>query len=78
VYTLSLCSSLNVRDKVSHPYRTTGEIEIIVDIPHKTTKLLGEYKVVDPLVFRLMSLGDSLFLMSRKTSLSFGNRTPNI
>jgi hypothetical protein len=24
--TLSPCSSLNVRDKVSHPYRTTGEI----------------------------------------------------
>jgi hypothetical protein len=23
--TLSLCSSLNVRDKVSHPYRTTGK-----------------------------------------------------
>jgi phosphate starvation-inducible membrane PsiE len=24
--TLNLCSSLNVRDKVSHPYRTTGKI----------------------------------------------------
>jgi hypothetical protein len=24
--TLSRCSSLNVRDQVSHPYRTTGEI----------------------------------------------------
>jgi hypothetical protein len=24
--TLSLCSSLNVRDQVSHPYRTAGEI----------------------------------------------------
>jgi hypothetical protein len=24
--TLSLCSSLNVRDQVSHPYRTTGKI----------------------------------------------------
>jgi hypothetical protein len=24
--TLKLCPSLNVRDKVSHPYRTTGKI----------------------------------------------------
>jgi hypothetical protein len=24
--TLSICSSLNVRDQVSHPYRTTGKI----------------------------------------------------
>jgi hypothetical protein len=28
--TLSLCPSLNVRDQVSHPYRTTGKIKIIV------------------------------------------------
>ncbi|PNF21004.1 hypothetical protein B7P43_G09514, partial [Cryptotermes secundus] len=27
--TLSLCSSLNVRDKVSHPYRTTGKIIVV-------------------------------------------------
>jgi hypothetical protein len=27
--TLSLCSSLNVRDQVSHPYRTTGKIIIL-------------------------------------------------
>jgi hypothetical protein len=27
--TLSLCSSLNVRDQVSHPYRTTGRIIIL-------------------------------------------------
>jgi hypothetical protein len=24
--TISLCSSLNVRDQVSHPYKTTGKI----------------------------------------------------
>jgi hypothetical protein len=31
--TLSLCSSLNVRHKVSHPYRTTGKIiEILLGI----------------------------------------------
>jgi hypothetical protein len=28
-YTLSLCSSLNVRDNVSHPYRTTGKIIVL-------------------------------------------------
>jgi hypothetical protein len=27
--TLSSCSSLNVRDEVSHPYRTTGKIIIL-------------------------------------------------
>jgi hypothetical protein len=27
--TLSLCSSLNVRDQVSHPYRTTGKIVVL-------------------------------------------------
>jgi hypothetical protein len=26
---LSLCSSLNVRDQVSHPYRTTGKIRVL-------------------------------------------------
>jgi hypothetical protein len=28
-YTLSLCSSLNVSDHVSHPYRTTGKIIVL-------------------------------------------------
>jgi hypothetical protein len=27
--TLSLCSSLNVRDQVSHPYKTTGEVIVL-------------------------------------------------
>ncbi|PNF19236.1 hypothetical protein B7P43_G08216 [Cryptotermes secundus] len=27
--TLSLCSSLNSRDQVSHPYRTTGKIIVL-------------------------------------------------
>jgi hypothetical protein len=27
--TLSLCSSFNVRDQVSHPYRTTGKIVLL-------------------------------------------------
>jgi hypothetical protein len=25
-YTLSLCSSVNVKDQISHPYKTTGRI----------------------------------------------------
>jgi hypothetical protein len=29
--TLSLCSSLTVRDQVSHPYKTTGRIAVIYD-----------------------------------------------
>jgi hypothetical protein len=28
--TLSLCSSLNVRDQVSHQYRTTGKIMVFI------------------------------------------------
>jgi hypothetical protein len=27
--TLSLCSAFNVRDRVSHPYRTTGNITVL-------------------------------------------------
>jgi hypothetical protein len=27
--TLSLCSSLHVRDKISHPHKTRGKIEIL-------------------------------------------------
>jgi hypothetical protein len=27
--TLSLCSSLSVRDQVSHPYKTTGKITVL-------------------------------------------------
>jgi hypothetical protein len=27
---LSLCSSLNVRNQVSHPYRTTGKLQLCI------------------------------------------------
>jgi hypothetical protein len=38
--TINLCSSLNVRDKVSHPYKTTGKI---IDFVIKTGKInVGE------------------------------------
>jgi polysaccharide pyruvyl transferase WcaK-like protein len=46
--TLSLCSSLNVRDHVSQPYRTTGKINfflvqwILVFIKHEVLCLAGE------------------------------------
>jgi hypothetical protein len=33
--TLSLCSSLNVRDQVSHPYRTTGKIKVMLQTIRK-------------------------------------------
>jgi hypothetical protein len=29
LYTLSLCSSLNVRDQISHPYKTTCKIIVL-------------------------------------------------
>jgi hypothetical protein len=35
--TLSLCSSLNVRDHVSHPYRTAGKIIVIFWPLHSST-----------------------------------------
>jgi hypothetical protein len=41
--TLSLCSSLNVRDQVSRPYRTTSNTVyqklVLMDIVHFSTKL---------------------------------------
>jgi hypothetical protein len=33
--TLSLCSSLNVRDQVSHPYTTTGRIMVLCILTFK-------------------------------------------
>jgi hypothetical protein len=33
--TLSLCSSLNVRDQVSHPYRTTGSVKYFIELENK-------------------------------------------
>jgi hypothetical protein len=29
VFSISLCSSLNIRDKVSHPHKTTGKIMVL-------------------------------------------------
>jgi hypothetical protein len=40
--TLSLCSSLNARNQVSHPYRTTGKI--IVFIKEKQTNKIKNKK----------------------------------
>jgi hypothetical protein len=31
--TLSVCSSLNLRDQVSHPYKTTGRITVSYILP---------------------------------------------
>jgi hypothetical protein len=38
--TLNLCSSLNVRDQISHPYKTTGKI-IVLEGLWKTAKNLS-------------------------------------
>jgi hypothetical protein len=43
---LSLSSSLNVRDQVSHPYRSTGKI-IVLYIPIFTFFLQIQHKVTD-------------------------------
>jgi hypothetical protein len=39
--TLSLCSSLNIRDQVSHPYRTTGKIFSILLSLHRFLILIS-------------------------------------
>jgi hypothetical protein len=33
--TLSLCSSLNIRDQVSHPYKMTGKIRVLYILTFK-------------------------------------------
>jgi hypothetical protein len=37
--TLSLCSSLSVRDQVSHPYKTTGRIMVLYIFKGPSTNL---------------------------------------
>jgi hypothetical protein len=43
--TLSLCSSLSVRDQVSHPYKTTGKIIVVGYNTANWIKMHGEYNV---------------------------------
>jgi hypothetical protein len=45
--TLSLWSPLNVRDQISHPYRTTGKIIVlyILTAPHETKKNRNEHEL---------------------------------
>jgi hypothetical protein len=60
--TLSLCSSLNVRDQVSHPYRTTGKI-IALRVPIFTFfQKTGNY---------LLNLHDVTLLNNRNLSFTF-------
>jgi hypothetical protein len=57
--TLSICSSLTVRDRVSHPYRTTGKIIVLYKVEctfHNSLKVIltvwlhvfSEHVVADP------------------------------
>jgi hypothetical protein len=39
--TLSLCSSFNVRDQVSHPYKTTGTIMVLYSKVHVPRQQAG-------------------------------------
>jgi hypothetical protein len=45
--TLSLCSSLNVRDKVSHPYRTTGKIIVLYVLIFVFREQMSRQKFLD-------------------------------
>jgi hypothetical protein len=59
--TLSLCSSLNVRDQVSHPHRTTGKIIVlhilIFTIFRQQTR---RQKVLDWMVARITQIQSTL------------------
>jgi hypothetical protein len=44
--TLTLCSSLNVRDQVSQPYRTTGKIIVLYILNFVQTNVISHYNTV--------------------------------
>jgi hypothetical protein len=46
--TLNVCSSLDVRDQVSHPYKTTGKIIILYTfILHISRQQTGRQKILN-------------------------------
>jgi hypothetical protein len=49
-HTLSLCSSLNIRDQVSHPYKTTGRIMFFFFNLYTTRQQAGWQKTLDWMV----------------------------
>jgi hypothetical protein len=61
--TLSLCSSLIVRDKVSHPYRTTGKIIVLyILIIMFFTQHRRRQKVLDQMVASVTRIHSPNFL----------------
>jgi hypothetical protein len=52
--TLSLCTSLNVRDHVPHTYRTTGKIIVFLSL--LPFSFLNSYCWVSNLIFKLPTM----------------------
>jgi hypothetical protein len=59
----NLCSSLNVRDQVSHPYRTTGKIIIFHILIFKFFDSSREDKVLDRMVASITRIQSPLNLL---------------
>jgi hypothetical protein len=66
-YTLSLCSSLNVRDQVPHPCRTTDRIIVLyILIFYIFTQQMGRVKVLDWMVVSITRVQSPLnFLVNQ-------------
>jgi hypothetical protein len=60
---VSLRSPFNVRAQVSHPYRTTGKIMLLV---HYTES----FKNIFTIVFQMLLCGDRRHLMERELDFS--------
>jgi hypothetical protein len=77
--TLSLCSSLNVRDQVSHPYRTTGKIIVLYIQIFTFLHSKRDYKIIK-IIFTPLARrpgldshqGQEIFLYSTERNLGSG------
>jgi hypothetical protein len=55
--TLSLCSSLNIRDQVRHPYKTTVQMSFIFVNQWLYSPLLGPYLICSFVIIFIQSVG---------------------